>query len=45
MPIIVDDRLRADLLDVEARALGTERSGANGDASDPIGAGVQWSEL
>jgi hypothetical protein len=45
MPVIVDDRLGADSLDVEARTLGPERPGANSDASDPIAARVERGQL
>jgi hypothetical protein len=45
MTVVVNDRLITDLFDIETRTLGSERSGANSDASDSIGSRVQWRQL
>jgi hypothetical protein len=45
MPVIVDDRFGADLLDIEAGSLGPERPGTNRDASDPIAARAKRRQL
>jgi hypothetical protein len=45
MPVIVDDRLVPDLLDLGARPLRAERPRADGNPRDPIDAHAQTRQL